>query len=117
MKYSEAGLTKELDLKIIKLKQELSAAKKEKEKKLIEYRKSIFTVGMKLRLINYGYNYMDGYSETTGTITYLSDNFFILHITDNIEIKYYGDDIMTIYYSDLLKYYDSIEIIEDKDSE
>ena len=107
-------LYEKLDKNIERLEQELSAVKKEKEEKLIEYRKSMFTVGKKLRLINYGYNYMYGYSETYGTITYYSDNFFILQTTGITGIRYFEDDIVTIYYYDLLKYFDSIEIIEDK---
>ena len=110
MKYSEAGLTKELDLKIIKLKQELSAAKKEKEEKLIEYRKSIFTVGKKLKLYKYGYG--EDYTYIEGTIESVHKDYFCLDATDSNDIYRVGS-INMLNYSSFPDYYDSVEIIED----
>lgn len=106
MNYTEKYLTQDLDLKIEKLEQELSAAKKEKEEKLIEYRKSIFTVDKKLRLTKYGCG--DDYSCIEGVIESVNKDYFSLTPT------YCAIDYpLSMFYGLFTHSFDSIEIIGD----
>ena len=107
MNYTEKYITQKLDKKIKRIKQELSAVKKEKEERLIEYRKSILTVGKKVRLTRNGCG--DDYSCIEGVIESVHKDYFSLIITDcGIDYPLY------MFYGDFTYSFDSIEIIDDK---
>ena len=108
MNYNEKDLTKELDEKIERLEQEIYTAKKEKEEKLIKYRKSIFTVWTKLKLTTFGCG--ADYQMFKGTIQYIfPDNSFALDIEEYVGI-YKPVESIDMDFSNL-KFFDNIEVL------
>lgn len=108
MEYNEKWLTEELDNKIDKLNKEISALEKEKEEKLIKYRKSIFTVGTKLKLTTFGCG--ADYQMFKGTISYIfPDNSFALDIEEYVGI-YKPVESIDMDFSNL-KFFDNIEVL------